>query len=116
MIRFLKFFGWMWIFCLSLSAWGQTPGPTPTPVENVAQMSEGVVYGEQPAGEVVKGPALDSIKTDSRLADLLDQNAGLETEGLGIAKSFANVSIRGSGTNQVLVLLNGQRTNQGFDL
>ena len=116
MIRFLKFFGWMWIFCLSLSAWGQTPGPTPTPVENVAQMSEVLVYGEQPAGEVVEGPALDSIKADSRLADLLDQNAGLETEGLGIAKSFANVSIRGSGTNQVLVLLNGQRTNQGFDL
>lgn len=66
--------------------------------------------------DVLSGKDLDSLKADSRLADLLDQNAGLETQGLGIAKSFANASIRGSATNQTLVLLNGQRTNQGFDL
>ena len=80
------------------------------------QLEEVEVVGEKPEGDVVDGSALDSLKADSRLADLLDQNAGLETEGLGIAKSFTNVSIRRSAINQTLVLLNGQRTNQGFDL
>jgi outer membrane receptor protein involved in Fe transport len=89
---------------------------SPTPVETAYQMPAVVVYGQNPQGNVIEGPALDSLKADSRLADLLDKQSDLETEGLGVAKSFANVSIRGSATNQTLVLLNGQRTNQGFDL
>ncbi len=91
------------------------PAQAPVSTSTAAELQEIVVTA--PIGqEVLQGPDLDSIKADSRLADLLDTQGGLETEGLGIAKSFSNVSIRGSGTNQVLVLLNGQRTNQGFDL
>jgi outer membrane cobalamin receptor len=75
-----------------------------------------VVVSAPNEGDVITGKGLESLKADSRLSDLLDQNAGVETEGLGIAKSFANVSIRGSATNQTLILLNGQRTSQGFDL
>jgi vitamin B12 transporter len=75
-----------------------------------------VVVSAPNEGDVIAGKGLDSLKADSRLSDLLDQNAGVETEGLGIAKSFANVSIRGSATNQTLILLNGQRTSEGFDL
>ncbi len=132
MAKPLRWNGWATFFLLCLpmgAAWSQTATPTVTnsgmvlqvspsltPEIQTFQMPEVVVTGAMESGEVIEGKALDSIKADSRLGDLLDQNSGLETEGLGIAKSFANVSIRGSATNQTLVLLNGQRTNQGFDL
>jgi outer membrane receptor protein involved in Fe transport len=134
MLKTASWMGWMALyFCSTVSGvWGQTPKPSPTAfpsltesptpgavstaVEITQRMPEIVVHADKTAGEVMEGPALDSLKADSRLADLLDKNTGLETEGLGIAKSFANVSIRGSAVNQTLFLLNGQRTNQGFDL
>ncbi len=93
-----------------------TQSPSPSPVSQTYEMPEILVYSPKETGDVITGKALDSLKADSRLSDLLDQNTGVETEGLGIAKSYANVSIRGSATNQTLILLNGQRTNQGFDL
>ncbi len=90
--------------------------PSPSPTVETYEMQEVVVTSDKDTGDVIAGKALDSLKANSRLSDLLDQNAGVETEGLGIAKSFSNVSVRGSATNQTLILLNGQRTNQGFDL
>jgi outer membrane cobalamin receptor len=127
----LKSTGWTSVVFLWLPvgvAWCQTATPTvslsdpalhgtpsPSPSAQTFQMPE-VVVSAPNEGDVIAGKGLESLKANSRLSDLLDQNAGVETEGLGIAKSFANVSIRGSATNQTLILLNGQRTNQGFDL
>src|SRR5580658_9329800 len=127
----LKSTGWTSVVFLWLPvgvAWCQTATPTvslsdpalhgtpsPSPPAQTFQMPE-VVVSALNEGDVIAGKGLDSLKADSRLSDLLDQNAGVETEGLGIAKSFANVSIRGSATNQTLILLNGQRTSEGFDL
>jgi outer membrane receptor for ferrienterochelin and colicins len=132
MIRIFKPLALITIFSIGLpmaGAHGQTPAPsgmpfqpditsspTPSSTAPVYEMKELVVYADKNPGEVIDGKRLDSLKADSRLGDLLDQNAGVETEGLGIAKSFSNISIRGSATNQTLILLNGQRTNQGFDL
>jgi outer membrane cobalamin receptor len=120
------------IFLLCGLVWGQetatffptgtplsTPAPSLSPIPKTIstyQLGEVVVNAEKEKGDTWEGQDLDTLKTNGRLADLLDQNAGLETEGLGIAKSFANVTIRGSATNQTLILLNGQRINQGFDL
>ncbi len=126
----IKFIILLVVISLSTSVvQGQSSVPTPTPIFSTSSptplvtppvpiytMNEIEVYANKAPGDVLEGPSLDSLKADSRLADLLDSQAGLETEGLGIAKSFANISIRGSATNQTLVLLNGQRTNQGFDL
>ena len=126
--RFYNFFVFIVVLNLSslgLKAYAQTVTPSATVVnalivsnsqDKTYQLQEVVVYSEKTEGEVVEGTSLDSLKADSRLGDLLDKNAGLETQGLGIAKSYSNVSIRGSATNQTLILLNGQRTNQGFDL
>lgn len=91
-----------------------SPAISPAP-QSSYELGEVVVTAPKENG-VMEGGDLDSLRADSRLADKLDTQGGVETEGLGIAKSFGNVSIRGSAPTQTLILLNGQRTNQGFDL
>ncbi len=96
--------------------YGQTPTPSPTLPDNIYELKEVVVYGEKAGGDVLEGAALDSLESDGRLGDLLDQIPSVESQGLGGAKSFGNPSIRGAAAEQTVILLNGQRVNQGFDL
>jgi len=88
-----------------------TPEPSP-----VYQLGEVVVHTEKEKGETWEGRDLDSLKNDGRLSSFLNNAGGLETQGMGGAKTFSNASIRGSSPEQTLILLNGQKTNQGFDL
>jgi vitamin B12 transporter len=94
----------------------ENPTPIPTSAPGVYQMNEVVVYGEKMGNKLLEGKDLGSLDTDGRLGDLLDNIPSVESQGLGGAKSFSQPSIRGGDANQTVILLNGQRMNQGFDL
>jgi outer membrane cobalamin receptor len=79
-------------------------------------MKEVVVHADKIGSEVLKGPDLESLESDGRLGDLLDTVPSVESQGLGGAKSFGNLSLRGGDANQTVIFINGQRVNQGFDL
>jgi outer membrane cobalamin receptor len=120
------------LFLLCGMARGQeSPTPTmtslPTPVTTLSTpvpsnggtnfgMAEVVIYGEKDKGETWKGKELDALKNNGGLSSFLEKAGGLETQGLGGAKTASNASIRGSSTQETLVLLNGQKTGEGFDL
>lgn len=93
-----------------------TPAPSSSPTPGFYQMNEVVVYGQQLGNKILEGPDLETLEADGRLGDLLGELPSLESQGLGGAKSFSNPSVRGGDTNQTVILLNGQRVNQGFDL
>jgi len=96
---------------LSTTFISATPDPSPA-----YQPEEIVIRAEKENGESWEGKDLDPVKNDGRLSSFLDNRGGLEAQGLGGAKTFSQASIRGSSPEQTLVLLNGQRVNEGFDL
>ncbi len=112
--RFWELVFMLLFLSVKLSLFAQTPVPSPS--DNIYQMKEVVVYGEKNENEIIKGQDLGSLESDGRLGSLLDRVSSVESQGLGGAKSFSNISIRGAASNQTLILLNGQRVNQGFDL
>ncbi len=101
------------LFSRSVSS-QEIPAPSPTP--GFYQMNEVVVYGQKLGNKILEGPDLEALESDGRLGDRLGELPSLESQGLGGAKSFSKPSIRGGGANQTVILLNGQRMNQGFDL
>jgi len=100
--------------------WGQVLSPTPTPInspnETVYEMPEMVVQAKKFLGDVWEGKDLEGLQGDGRLSSFLNDAGGVDAQGVGGAKTFSTASIRGSSPEQTLILLNGQRTNQGFDL
>lgn len=90
--------------------------PTPTAGPVIYEMKEVVVHAEKEKGDIWEGPALEKVRDDGNLSSFLGQAGGVETQGLGGAKTYSNASIRGASPEQTLILLNGQRTNPGFDL
>jgi vitamin B12 transporter len=79
-------------------------------------MKEVVILAEKTGSIVLEGKDLESLDADGRLGDLMDTVPSVESQGLGGAKSFGNLSVRGGDANQTVIFLNGQRMNQGFDL
>lgn len=90
-----------------------TPTPLPGPVY---QMEEVVVKAEKPKGDVWEGKNLDKLKSNGNLSSLLNDAGGMEAQGLGGDKGFNEVSIRGSSSKESIVIVDGQRMAEGFDL
>ena len=56
------------------------------------------------------------IRNTGNLGPSLDQQSGLETQGEGMGKAWNTLSIRGQSFRETVVLLNGVRVPEGFNL
>lgn|GEM_PF-2034083 len=95
---------------------GGITGGSATQAETVFQIQEVVVQAKPFPGDVWEGKDLEGLQNDGRLSTFLNDAGGVDVQGVGGAKTFSTASIRGSSPGQTLILLNGQRTNEGFDL
>jgi outer membrane cobalamin receptor len=76
------------------------------------------VYGHRPGAstESLEGGMLDSIRASGGLKEALEATSGLDVQGLSGSKSFGKLAIRGADPKHTVVILNGQKLSQDFDL
>jgi outer membrane receptor protein involved in Fe transport len=76
------------------------------------------IYGHRAGAstQTLEEDAIDAIRSSGGLKEALDTAAGLDVQGLSGSKSFGKLSIRGADPKHTLVLLNGQKLSQDFDL
>ncbi len=102
-------------FCLSISA--QTDG-SPTD-EDVLEMEKVIITATRTEEELLDVPQHATVITEeeiramgaSNLAEVIDEKAGTSISDFGPLGAQKSVSLRGSTTSQVLVLIDGVRTN-----
>jgi outer membrane cobalamin receptor len=103
-------------------AGGQTVVSTPTPetqAEQGAVTMEAVdVYGQQVglAHKVLSADEIKDVHNTGNLSASLDHESGLETQGEGFGKTWSTLAIRGQSFRETVVLVNGQRVPESFNL
>lgn len=78
-----------------------------------------MVVHASPIGVGVKELSTDEIqeaRDTGNLGAVLDEQSGLETQGEGMGKSWNSLSIRGQSFRETVILVNGQRVPESFNL
>ncbi len=96
------------------------PKPTST-VETEASMAtlpEVEVYGQLASlsDKTLSDAELENVKNTADLSAALDHLSGLETQGEGLGKTWSALAVRGQSFRDTLVLVNGVRVPESFNL
>jgi len=112
----MKKMNFVLVLFLASTAFAQEASPTPS--GEPVTLEEMVVHGN-PIGLAVKeisGEEVQTIRDTGNLGTVLDEQSGLETQGEGMGKTWNTLSIRGQSFRETVVLVNGQRVPESFNL
>jgi len=106
---------------LAVSAPAQESSPTPTIVATPAEpvtLRQMVVHAGLVglAVKEISGDEIQEVRDTGNLGPALDKQSGLETQGEGMGKAWNTLSIRGQSFRETVVLVNGQRVPESFNL
>ena len=110
------------IFLLTLSVvWAEeaTVTPQPTTGESAAYTMEEVNVSTKRVGigrKEISGDDAQDIRNNGDLSGVLDHESGLETQGEGLGKTWNTLAIRGQSFRETVILINGQRVPESFNL
>lgn len=93
--------------------------PTGTPVPGQAVPLEQMVVHVSPIGvsrKELTGEDIQQVRDTGNIAPVLDKQSGLETQGEGMGKAWNTLAIRGQTFRETLILVNGQRVPESFNL
>lgn len=128
------------ILALASTAAGQEVGPTPTGQPTQTQAAgQAAVSQSVPENQNEQAPVtiqevdvyaqriglahkslspgdIQDVRNTGNLSAALDHESGLETQGEGFGKSWSTLAIRGQSFRETVVLVNGQRVPESFNL
>lgn len=99
-----------------------TPVPTTSvkaeTTATLATLPEVEVYGQLASlsDKTLSDAELENVKNTADLSAALDHLSGLETQGEGFGKTWSALAIRGQSFRDTLVLVNGVRVPESFNL
>jgi outer membrane cobalamin receptor len=81
-------------------------------------MQEIDVYGQRVglSDKVLSAGDIQDVHNTGNLSAALDHESGLETQGEGMGKTWSTLAIRGQSFRETVVLVNGQRVPESFNL
>ncbi len=130
LIRSKWFLTFVILAATSLGWADEAPTTSPTPAATQAAVStpssdkilsaleEVEVYGERVgiARKEISGERVDDVHNTGDLSASLDEESGLETQGEGMGKTWSVLAIRGQSFRETVILVNGQRVPESFNL
>ncbi len=96
--------------------------PTPPPSTPINQapitLGEVEVYGQRVgiADKEISSENIQNILDTGNLGTALDELSGLETQGEGVGKTWNTLAIRGQSFRETVILVNGARVPESFNL
>lgn len=116
-----KFFLVLQFLLLAASVFAQDSTSTPTisSTPTPSTLMEQMVVHASLIGVAVKelsGDEIQGVRDMGNLGPALDKQSGLETQGEGMGKAWNTLSIRGQSFRETLILINGQRVPESFNL
>jgi outer membrane cobalamin receptor len=96
----------------------QASTPSPEKGNVVPTLAEVEVYGQRIgiARKEISGDDIDNVHNTGDLSASLDGQSGLETQGEGMGKTWSTLAIRGQSFRETVILVNGQRMPESFNL
>jgi len=103
--------------------WAQEPTSTVTPQPTLSESQidamEEINVSTKRVGigrKEISGDDAQDIRNNGDLSGVLDHESGLETQGEGLGKTWNTLAIRGQSFRETVVLVNGQRVPESFNL
>src|ERR1039457_3092970 len=110
-MRIQKFVLAIFILAATAHSWAEEPQPVYT-------MEEVDVYGQRVgiSNKQLSPDETQDIQNSGEIGRSLDHESGLETQGEGKGKTWSALAIRGQSFRETVVLVNGQRVPESFNL